>query len=280
MGTVNLGNSMKDTKMESVKIIIILVACLATNANKLDTSDSERQAIAASKRDPNCTPENGKFQCTGYVNKCIPRSWLDDQDNDCGNWSDEPKITGCPGRLLLCGIGGCVSRYWINDGENDCGDWSDEPEMGDKLVRKDWAPSTGVSLGVDQKLILNPPEATGLQQEQMRVQNIRTAEGYRLNMTCFQPYNSESFSLNAGSQIFTKSSPWKFESSSEKNTMFLSITFTNSPKVTCVVEPETTGSPTTDVPSTAASTTKTPTTETTEAPTTTRYIDWWSQLFD
>ncbi|XP_066928142.1 low-density lipoprotein receptor-related protein 1-like [Clytia hemisphaerica] len=72
----------------------------------------------------NCSVD--QFQCPNY--KCIPRDWLCDREDDCGDNSDEKGCTDtkCPHDNFQCLNGNCTRKFFICDGENDCGDNSDE----------------------------------------------------------------------------------------------------------------------------------------------------------
>ncbi|KAL4240816.1 Low-density lipoprotein receptor-related protein 12 [Mactra antiquata] len=77
-----------------------------------------------------CAPH--QFKCNN--GKCIDGTFRCDNDDDCGDDSDEQ---GCPtggGNNGACNVnefkchndGRCISGSWVCDGDNDCGDNSDE----------------------------------------------------------------------------------------------------------------------------------------------------------
>lgn len=74
---------------------------------------------------------NTEFSCKN--GKCIPKLWMCDFDNDCGDDSDEPAYicrqrnctTGwqrCPGHANYR----CIPKWLFCDGKDDCRDRSDE----------------------------------------------------------------------------------------------------------------------------------------------------------
>lgn len=81
---------------------------------------------------------SGQVNCEGESARrhCIPRAWLCDGDNDCGNnWDEDPTecaavlaaATCQPGYFQCAGDRRrCVNDNWLCDGDNDCGDNSDE----------------------------------------------------------------------------------------------------------------------------------------------------------
>ncbi|CAF4383595.1 unnamed protein product, partial [Adineta steineri] len=63
--------------------------------------------------------------------KCIPKSWICDNQNDCGDSSDEQNCherTCDPLTQFTCPHtpGMCIPTAWRCDGQNDCGDNADE----------------------------------------------------------------------------------------------------------------------------------------------------------
>ena len=75
--------------------------------------------------DQTCTAT--EFTCAN--SKCVQKRWLCDQEDDCGDGSDEDDCPAseCDGENeFSCGDGYCVTRRWRCDGDMDCPDASDE----------------------------------------------------------------------------------------------------------------------------------------------------------
>ncbi|XP_058520574.1 low-density lipoprotein receptor-related protein 2 [Ochotona princeps] len=71
-----------------------------------------------------------EFQFTCLNGRCIQEQWKCDNDNDCGDNSDELQnvcaFHTCPPTAFTCANGRCVHYHYRCDYYNDCGDNSDE----------------------------------------------------------------------------------------------------------------------------------------------------------
>ncbi|XP_010767368.1 SCO-spondin, partial [Notothenia coriiceps] len=96
----------------------------------------------------NCSCEAGVWQCKGVAcppvrppcleseftcagGRCIPSQWVCDNENDCGDGSDEICLSTycgvvCDEGEFLCAGGRCILYLHRCDGHDDCGDLSDE----------------------------------------------------------------------------------------------------------------------------------------------------------
>lgn len=77
--------------------------------------------------EPTCG--SNEFQCKS--GRCIPSNFRCDQENDCGDHSDEfdcGNVT-CAASQFACENGRCIPNIWKCDSENDCGDGSDEGDF-------------------------------------------------------------------------------------------------------------------------------------------------------
>ncbi|XP_069502497.1 SCO-spondin-like [Ambystoma mexicanum] len=91
----------------------------------------------------NCTCESGHWQCGSELcrppsqchdtefscpttGRCIPGAWVCDNEDDCGDGSDEVCYLSCAPHEYRCSNGQCIPHGYRCDGTADCVDYSDE----------------------------------------------------------------------------------------------------------------------------------------------------------
>ncbi|XP_069066851.1 SCO-spondin-like [Pleurodeles waltl] len=101
------------------------------------------QGAAVQQDCKNCTCEGGHWQCGSEVcgppsqcqnyefsclstGSCIPGAWVCDNEDDCGDGSDEVCLFTCAPHEYRCSNGQCVLKGFRCDGTTDCLDHSDE----------------------------------------------------------------------------------------------------------------------------------------------------------
>ncbi|XP_073720146.1 SCO-spondin isoform X2 [Misgurnus anguillicaudatus] len=77
-----------------------------------------------------CSPpspcKDSEFLCSGGSQRCIPALWLCDNEDDCGDGSDEICPSTCAPGHFRCSAGPCLPLELRCNGHPDCADQSDE----------------------------------------------------------------------------------------------------------------------------------------------------------
>ncbi|XP_055683188.1 low-density lipoprotein receptor-related protein 2 [Lutzomyia longipalpis] len=107
------------------------VKCACPYGERINTDD--RTCIADPNAEPpvQACPNSWDFTCNNQ--RCIPKSWLCDGDDDCLDNSDEEQNCTkptCGTNEFQCKSGRCIPLNFRCDQENDCGDHSDEADCG------------------------------------------------------------------------------------------------------------------------------------------------------
>ncbi|CAA9998006.1 unnamed protein product [Nesidiocoris tenuis] len=111
----------------SSKVIGLRVQCGCPYGEKL--ADDQKTCIHDPSAEPVPTTCPNKWDFTCNNQRCVPKAWLCDGDDDCLDNSDEEQNCTkptCAPNEFQCASGRCISLSFRCDAENDCGDYSDE----------------------------------------------------------------------------------------------------------------------------------------------------------
>ncbi|XP_044762088.1 low-density lipoprotein receptor-related protein 2 [Coccinella septempunctata] len=109
----------------------LVARCGCPYGEKLMDDQKSCQPDSSSEPPVQACPNNWDFTCNNQ--RCIPKSWVCDGDDDCLDNSDEEQNCTkptCRTNEFQCKSGRCIPMNFKCDGENDCGDYSDETGCG------------------------------------------------------------------------------------------------------------------------------------------------------
>lgn len=105
----------------------LVAKCGCPYGERLMEDEKTCQADPSHEPPVQACPNSWDFTCNNQ--RCVPKSWLCDGDNDCLDNSDEQQNCTkptCASNEFQCKSGRCVPLTFKCDAENDCGDFSDE----------------------------------------------------------------------------------------------------------------------------------------------------------
>lgn len=109
----------------------LMAKCACPYGERITEDDKTCMSDPNAEPPVQACPNSWDFTCNNQ--RCIPKSWICDGDDDCLDNSDEEQNCTrptCGSNEFQCKSGRCIPLNFRCDQENDCGDHSDEADCG------------------------------------------------------------------------------------------------------------------------------------------------------
>ncbi|CAJ0923931.1 unnamed protein product [Ranitomeya imitator] len=139
-------------EMQGTVLISSAVSCMLRVVPSRHTGGTRVPHVCHTDGLPQSCLSN-QFQCAN--GDCVPRDFICDHDDDCGDGSDEKNCSypTCKGDYFTCPSGRCIHQSWLCDGDDDCDDNADETGCESGLREcgpGEWpCPSSGQCIPID-----------------------------------------------------------------------------------------------------------------------------------